>query len=99
MPQLPLTPPTEVFRFYQLDVSVRADCFRVVRQAARDLGGLHHLVNCVAYFGSEGLGATEMDWERTMKVGRGFREGSTSLGTSRSTWPGLASWCRPPWRR
>ena len=40
-------------------------------------------VNCVAYFGSEGLGATEMDWERTMKVGRGFREGSTSLGTCR----------------
>ena len=58
-------------------MSVRADCFRVVSQAARDLGGLHHLVNCVAYFGSEGLGATERDWERTMKVGPAFRKGFT----------------------
>ena len=56
------------YRFYKLDVSVRADCFKVVSQIAADLGGLHHLVNCVAYFGSESLGATEDDWEKTMKV-------------------------------
>jgi len=55
-------------RFYKLDVSVRADCFKVVSQIAEDLGGLHHLVNCVAYFGSESLGATEDDWDKTMKV-------------------------------
>jgi len=54
--------------FYQLDVSVRADCLRVVAEIARDLGGLHHLVNCVAYFGSESLRATEEDWMKTMKV-------------------------------
>merc|ERR1712110_657334 len=48
-------------KFYKLDVSVRADCFKVVSQIAADLGGLHHLVNCVAYFGSESLGATEED--------------------------------------
>ena len=47
---------------------MRADCFKVVSQIAADLGGLHHLVNCVAYFGSESLGATEDDWEKTMKV-------------------------------
>ena len=34
----------------------------------KDLGSLHHLVNCVAYFGSESLEATEDDWITTMKV-------------------------------
>ena len=47
---------------------MRADCFKVVSQIAADLGRLHHLVNCVAYFGSESLGATEDDWDKTMKV-------------------------------
>merc|ERR1712172_168371 len=53
-------------KFYKLDVSVRADCFKVVSQIADDLGGIHHLVNCVAYFGSESLGATEEDWDKTI---------------------------------
>ena len=47
---------------------MRADCFKIVSQIAADLGGLHHLVNCVAYFGSESLGASEDDWDKTMKV-------------------------------
>jgi NAD(P)-dependent dehydrogenase (short-subunit alcohol dehydrogenase family) len=58
----------KLLRFYKLDVSVRTDCFKVVKQIASDLGALHHLVNCVAYFGSESLGATEEDWTKTMKV-------------------------------
>jgi len=37
-------------------------------EISRDLGDIRHLVNCVAYFGSESLKATEDDWEKTMKV-------------------------------
>ena len=51
---------------------MRADCFKIVSQIAADLGGLHHLVNCVAYFGSESLGASEDDWDKTMKVRLGI---------------------------
>merc|ERR1712156_148190 len=59
-------------KFYKLDVSVRADCFKIVSQISADLGGLHHLVNCVAFFGSESLGANEEDWDKTMKVDGGY---------------------------
>merc|ERR1712037_564777 len=51
-----------------LDPERVAKKIKVVSQIAADLGRLHHLVNCVAYFGSESLGATEDDWDKTMKV-------------------------------
>ena len=33
-----------------------------------DFGKVHHLVNCVAYFGSQSLQATESDWQKTLSV-------------------------------
>ena len=55
-------------RFYRVDVSSRSDCFATVASVASDFGKIHHLVNCVAYFGSQSLEATESDWEKTMSV-------------------------------
>jgi len=55
-------------KFYRVDVSSRSDCFATVASVASDFGKIHHLVNCVAYFGSQSLEATESDWEKTMSV-------------------------------
>ena len=35
---------------------------------AAELGPVHHLVNCVAYFGSQSLEAAEADWDTSMRV-------------------------------
>ena len=55
-------------RFYKLDVSSRDACFAAVAQVVADFGKVHHLVNCVAYFGSQSLLATETDWQKTLSV-------------------------------
>ncbi|XP_023329192.1 3-oxoacyl-[acyl-carrier-protein] reductase FabG isoform X1 [Eurytemora carolleeae] len=55
-------------RVYKIDVSKREDCFDVVEKIVNDLGTVCHLVNCVAYFGSESLNSTYKDWERTFAV-------------------------------
>ena len=81
-----------------MDVSVRADCFKVVSQIAEDLGGLHHLVNCVAYFGSESLGATEDDWDKTMKVKHLLLD-HYMMDLPRLMWLAPASWFRQQWSR
>jgi len=55
-------------KFYKVDVSSRAACFAAVAAVVADFGKVHHLVNCVAYFGSQSLEATESDWQKTMSV-------------------------------
>jgi len=55
-------------KFYKVDVSSRAACFAAVTTVVADFGKVHHLVNCVAYFGSQSLEATESDWQKTMSV-------------------------------
>jgi len=55
-------------KFYKLDVSSRDACFAAVAQVVADFGKVHHLVNCVAYFGSQSLQATETDWQKTLSV-------------------------------
>merc|ERR1711892_1599140 len=55
-------------KFYKVDVSSRAACFAAVTAVVADFGKVHHLVNCVAYFGSQSLEATESDWQKTMSV-------------------------------
>ena len=52
---------------HEVDVRSREKCREVVTQIVAAWGGVHHLVNCVAYFGSEGLQATEADWDTTMR--------------------------------
>ena len=54
-------------KFFPVDVSSRAACFNVVAQVVAEFGKVNHLVNCVAYFGSQSLEATEADWDRTMR--------------------------------
>ena len=66
----------------------------MVSQIAEDLGGLHHLVNCVAYFGSESLGATEDDWDKTMKVKKHLLLGHHMMDLFRLMWLAPASWFR-----
>ena len=73
---------------------MRADCFKIVSQIAADLGGLHHLVNCVAYFGSESLGASEDDWDKTMKVRDAFFIRSFCPVSLISSCPGKCSWLK-----
>ena len=36
-------------------------------QVVAEFGKVNHLVNSVAYFGSQSLEATEEDWDRTMR--------------------------------
>ena len=57
-----------IFRFYKVDVSSRTACFSAVSAVASNFGKVNHLVNCVAYFGSQSLEATESDWQKTMSV-------------------------------
>ena len=45
----------------------RAACHAVVEEIVRTWGAGHHLVNCVAYFGSKDLDSTEEDWDMTMR--------------------------------
>ena len=73
---------------------MRADCFKIVSQIAADLGGLHHLVNCVAYFGSESLGASEDDWDKTMKVRDAFFIRSFCPVSLISSCPGQCGWLK-----
>ena len=54
-------------KFFPVDVSSRAACFNVVSQVVAEFGKVNHLVNCVAYFGSQSLEATEDDWDKTMR--------------------------------
>ena len=54
-------------KFFPVDVSNRAACFTVVSRVVAEFGRVNHLVNCVAYFGSQSLQATEEDWDRTMR--------------------------------
>ena len=51
-----------------MDVSSRSACFDAVSAVIGEFGKVHHLVNCVAYFGSQSLDATESDWQKTMSV-------------------------------
>jgi len=53
---------------WKLDVRSRAACHAVVDDIVQTWGAVHHLVNCVAYFGSKDLDATEEDWDMTMRV-------------------------------
>jgi len=53
---------------FKLDVRSRDQCKEVVSKVVAKWGAVHHLVNCVAYFGSESLNATEQDWDMTMRV-------------------------------
>ena len=46
----------------------RSNCFSIVNEIVKEFGKINHLVNCVAYFGSRGLNATEEDWNKTMTV-------------------------------
>ena len=39
----------------------------MVEKIVKTWGKVHHLVNCVAYFGSKDLDATEEDWDMTMR--------------------------------
>ena len=55
-------------KYFKINVTSRSECFRVVTDVVSVFGKVHHLVNCVAYFGSESLLATEQDWDRTMRV-------------------------------
>jgi len=55
-------------KFFKVDVSSRSACFAVVSAVAAAFGKVNHLVNCVAYFGSQSLEATEDDWQKTMSV-------------------------------
>ena len=55
-------------KFYECDVSSRDRCFQTVASVISDFGKINHLVNGVAYFGSKGLTATEVDWNKTMSV-------------------------------
>jgi len=55
-------------RFFKLDVSNRDECFAVVDAVESHFGPVSHLVNCVAYFGSESLNASRQDWDRTFSV-------------------------------
>ena len=73
---------------------MRADCFKIVSRIAADLGGLHHLVNCVAYFGSESLGASEDDWDKTMKVRDAFFIRSFCPVSLISSCPGQCGWLK-----
>ena len=54
-------------KFFPVDVSSRAGCFNVVAKVVAEFGRVNHLVNCVAYFGSQSLEATEDDWDKTMR--------------------------------
>ena len=45
--------PVENAKIYLCDVSKRDECFRVADQVAQDFGRINHLINAVAYFGSE----------------------------------------------
>lgn len=40
-------------KLYQVDVSSREACFKIVEEIAHDFGKINHLVNAVAYFGSK----------------------------------------------
>ena len=40
----------------------------MVEEIVRTWGAVHHLVNCVAYFGSKDLDSTEEDWDMTMNI-------------------------------
>jgi len=55
-------------KYYKVDVSSRSACFDAVSAVIGEFGKVHHLVNCVAYFGSQSLDATESDWQKTMSV-------------------------------
>lgn len=55
-------------KFYKVDVSSRTACRTAVSAVAANFGKVNHLVNCVAYFGSQSLEATESDWQKTMSV-------------------------------
>lgn len=55
-------------RCYPVDVSSRDDCFKIVEQISQDFGKINHLLNVVAYFGSQSLEAKESDWSKTMSV-------------------------------
>jgi len=55
-------------KFYECDISSRDSCFQTVASVISDFGKINHLVNAVAYFGSKGLTATEVDWNKTMSV-------------------------------
>ena len=54
-------------KFFPVDVSSRDACFKVVSEVMAEFGTINHLVNSVAYFGSQSLEATEEDWDRTMR--------------------------------
>ena len=54
-------------KYFRLDVTSRDMCHKVVAEVVDMFGAVHHLVNCVAYFGSESLSATEKDWDTTMR--------------------------------
>ena len=54
-------------KFFPVDVSSRDACFKVVSDVVAEFGKVNHLVNSVAYFGSQSLEATEDDWDKTMR--------------------------------
>ena len=54
-------------KFFPVDVSSRDACFKVVSEVMAEFGSVNHLVNSVAYFGSQSLEAKEEDWDRTMR--------------------------------
>ncbi|XP_064637388.1 cyclopentanol dehydrogenase-like isoform X2 [Lineus longissimus] len=57
-------------RFYSVDVSQQDICAEAVGRVVSELGtgSIHGLVNSAVYFGSQGLQATNADWEKTMSV-------------------------------
>lgn len=50
------------------DISDTDALQRVLQGVIRDLGGLHHIVNCAASFVAAGAGATSQDWDRALTV-------------------------------
>lgn len=58
----------QMVKFWSCDVSRREECISVVGEVVKHFGAVHHLVNSVAYFGSQSLEATEEDWSKTMAV-------------------------------
>ncbi|XP_064650341.1 3-oxoacyl-[acyl-carrier-protein] reductase FabG-like [Lineus longissimus] len=55
--------------FYHVDVTDKEQCLQAVStHAARHGGEVHFLVNCAAFFGSQGISATQRDWDRSLGV-------------------------------
>ena len=56
-------------KYFEVDVSNKERCIEATREIAEmNNGCIHYLVNCAVYFGSKGLTAEKLDWNRSLSV-------------------------------